>query len=45
MEQYAFKMHLNPGCKEKYRKRHEDIWPEACRIAKGRGRVGLFDPS
>ena len=28
MEKYAFKMMLNPGCSEEYRKRHDEIWPE-----------------
>lgn len=28
MEKYAFRMRLNPGCKEEYRKRHDEIWPE-----------------
>ena len=28
MEKYAFKMHLNPGCKDEYKKRHDEIWPE-----------------
>ena len=24
----AFKMKLNPGCKEEYKRRHNAIWPE-----------------
>lgn len=28
MEKYAFKMRLNPGCLDEYRKRHDEIWPE-----------------
>ncbi len=28
MEKYAFKMHLNPGCKAEYIRRHDEIWPE-----------------
>lgn len=28
MKRYGFKMKLNPGMKEEYRKRHKDIWPE-----------------
>ncbi|MHA6325261.1 L-rhamnose mutarotase [Roseivivax sp. CAU 1753] len=28
MEKYAFRMRLNPGCEEEYRKRHDAIWPE-----------------
>jgi L-rhamnose mutarotase len=27
-ERYAFKMFLNPGCAEEYRRRHDAIWPE-----------------
>jgi L-rhamnose mutarotase len=28
MEKYAFRMRLNPGMEEEYRKRHDEIWPE-----------------
>jgi L-rhamnose mutarotase len=28
MEKIAFKMQLNPGQKEEYRRRHDLIWPE-----------------
>ena len=28
MNRLAFKMHLNPGQKEEYIKRHNEIWPE-----------------
>jgi L-rhamnose mutarotase len=28
MKKYAFKMKLNPGCKEEYARRHAAIWPE-----------------
>ena len=27
-EQHAFKMKLNPGMAEEYKRRHDDIWPE-----------------
>ncbi|MCM2292341.1 L-rhamnose mutarotase [Allorhizobium sp. BGMRC 0089] len=27
-ERYAFKMQLNPGMEEEYRRRHDAIWPE-----------------
>ncbi len=27
-EKYAFKMKLNPGMAEEYKRRHDDIWPE-----------------
>lgn len=28
MEKFAFKMQLNPGCKDIYKQRHDEIWPE-----------------
>jgi L-rhamnose mutarotase len=28
MQRVAFKMKLNPGSEEEYRKRHDQIWPE-----------------
>jgi len=28
MQKYAFRMRLNPGCKDEYNKRHDEIWPE-----------------
>jgi L-rhamnose mutarotase len=28
METFAFKMKLNPGQAEEYKKRHDEIWPE-----------------
>ena len=28
MEKIAFKMKLNPGFKEEYKRRHDEIWPE-----------------
>ena len=37
MEKYAFKMHLNPGCKDEYRKRHDEIWPELQTLLKEAG--------
>ncbi len=27
-EKYAFRMKLNPGAKEEYKRRHDEIWPE-----------------
>ncbi|WP_337270492.1 L-rhamnose mutarotase [Oryzifoliimicrobium ureilyticus] len=27
-EKYAFKMKLNPGMEDEYRRRHDEIWPE-----------------
>jgi L-rhamnose mutarotase len=37
MEKFAFKMHLNPGCKVEYRKRHDEIWPELVALLKDAG--------
>lgn len=37
MEKYAFKMHLNPGMKEEYKKRHDEIWPELVDLLKEAG--------
>lgn len=28
MERFAFKMFMNPGQTEAYRRRHDEIWPE-----------------
>jgi L-rhamnose mutarotase len=28
MEKYAFKMRLNPGTADEYKRRHDAIWPE-----------------
>ncbi|MCF6408022.1 L-rhamnose mutarotase [Chitinophaga filiformis] len=33
----AFKMRLKPGCKEEYRKRHDEIWPELKQLLKDNG--------
>lgn len=37
MERIAFKMHLNPGQKEEYKKRHNEIWPELKKLLKESG--------
>ena len=37
MEKYAFKMRLNPGMKDEYKKRHDDIWPELVSLLKAAG--------
>ena len=37
MEKYAFKMHLNSGMKEEYKKRHDDIWPDLVSLLKEAG--------
>ena len=38
----AFKMHLKPGCKEEYRKRHSELWPEVRKVLK---EAGVYDYS
>lgn len=37
MERLAFKMYLNEGQKEEYRKRHNALWPELHKLLKGAG--------
>ncbi len=37
MEQYAFKMQLNDGCLDEYRKRHDEIWPELVELLRASG--------
>ncbi|KPL12548.1 MAG: L-rhamnose mutarotase [Bacteroides sp. SM23_62] len=33
----AFKMKLNPGMLEEYKKRHDDLWPELYKLLKDSG--------
>lgn len=37
MEKHAFRMQLNPGCREEYRRRHDEIWPELLALLKQAG--------
>jgi len=37
MERLAFKMHLNEGQKEEYKKRHNELWPELRQLLKSAG--------
>ncbi|WP_422383167.1 L-rhamnose mutarotase [Roseibium album] len=37
MEKLAFKMILNPGMEEEYKKRHDEIWPELAALLKSAG--------
>lgn len=37
MEKFAFKMHLNPGCRAEYIKRHDEIWPELATLLQEAG--------
>ena len=36
-KKFAFKMKLNPGFKEEYRKRHDKLWPELEELLKKEG--------
>jgi L-rhamnose mutarotase len=36
-EKYAFRMKLNPGMEDEYRKRHDEIWPELVALLKDAG--------
>ena len=37
MQRLAFKMHLNEGQKEEYKKRHNELWPELRQLLKSEG--------
>ncbi|MEP5729870.1 MAG: L-rhamnose mutarotase [Sulfitobacter sp.] len=37
MEKFAFKMRLNPGCRDEYVKRHDEIWPELSALLRDAG--------
>ena len=37
VKRFGFKMKLNPGMKEEYRKRHEAVWPELKALLKENG--------
>ncbi|MBP9986389.1 MAG: L-rhamnose mutarotase [Bacteroidales bacterium] len=37
MKRVAFKMKLNPGFKEEYRRRHAAIWPEIVKLLEDSG--------
>ena len=36
-QRHAFKMFLNPGCADEYRRRHDAIWPELAGLLKEAG--------
>jgi L-rhamnose mutarotase len=36
-EKIAFRMFLNPGCADEYRRRHDAIWPELVALLHGAG--------
>ena len=37
MERFAFKMHLDPGKADEYRKRHDALWPDLGELLKEAG--------
>ena len=37
MEKYAFKMHLDPGGRDEYKRRHDAIWPDLVALLKDAG--------
>ena len=37
MQKYAFRMQLNPGAADEYRRRHDQIWPELAALLKDAG--------
>ena len=37
MEKYAFKMHLNPNCRDEYKRRHDEIWPDLLTLLESSG--------
>ena len=37
MERFAFKMHLDPGKADEYRRRHDALWPELVALLKEAG--------
>ncbi|MEY3367468.1 MAG: L-rhamnose mutarotase [Bacteroidota bacterium] len=42
MQRLAFKMLLNPGMADEYKRRHDEIWPELSELLKS---VGISDYS
>jgi L-rhamnose mutarotase len=37
MQKYAFRMRLNPGMKDEYKRRHDEIWPELVTLLRDAG--------
>lgn len=37
MQKYAFKMQLKAGCRDEYRRRHDEIWPELVDLLRAAG--------
>jgi L-rhamnose mutarotase len=36
-QKYAFKMRLNPGMRDEYKRRHDEIWPELVALLREAG--------
>lgn len=36
-EKYAFRMKLNPGMRDEYKRRHDEIWPELVALLRDAG--------
>ena len=41
MKRFGFKMRLLSGCKEEYKKRHDEIWPELVKLLRNED-IGNF---
>ena len=37
MQKYAFRMKLNAGMRDEYKRRHDEIWPELVELLKAAG--------
>ena len=37
MQKFAFRMQLNPGMEDEYRRRHDAIWPDLVTLLQGAG--------
>jgi L-rhamnose mutarotase len=42
MKRVAFTMKIKPDCRDEYKKRHDEIWPELVKVLKA---AGLYDYS
>jgi len=47
VQRHAFKMFLNPGAAEEYRRRHDAIWPELKALLREKGvrNYSIYTPS
>jgi len=37
MQKHAFRMQLNPGMRDEYKRRHDEIWPELVELLRAAG--------